>query len=693
MKNKKITRKITQGMYILTTNNGGCVVDAVSQISSGDNPLISVSVMKNNYTNELLKNNNKFCLSILGKDIDGEIIKTFGFNSMRDIDKFENIDFTLVDDIKVINDSLGYMICEKVDSIDNDTHTLFIGKLVGCDVFKDEEAMSYQYYQEHKNELSQIKEVVLRLQELGVEKIEFDENFDFKVKINSDENAIVYNEDSDEWIVHFRGNEIDRCNTEADAKRSRVDYLRSMPYPPRKADNKYSSFEGIDYDLEHHLWTAEYNDESLGYFDSEEDAFYALKDHLVKEGVDVSGMHFKEIDELIESDSSANDINDDLEAESSLDNETNEKTFISYYDVFKDKDDSPSDSQLKEEDLESFPDDLNNESNEISSKSIEEYKENSFYGMANKVNDLNISDEVSVYDLESDDEENDLFDDIEMEEVDSDVADRFSKQMNKHLNLSHKSYKDNLFNRNLSHNNKDLKEIRFNSHDENNFRREIILSYNKEELFISLEGMITRDELKEILSKDYFNNTDELNYKKEDDDLFSIYINLQYGLESMDLNCLLDIFSNFAWEFDLLNRLISKDDLKGDLDPLQNLRDDAPMSNCVHADGKFVINHKSIEGLSVNDKFLIISATDGCFGYYPSPMDFETTLYECVKYSKNMDELKLKLSKAFAYVTADDFSYSIAAFGFGSYKELNKTFSHLSDSNVLSYFRQRKNSN
>lgn len=37
----------------------------------------------------------------------------------------------------------------------------------------------YQYLKEHKNELSQIKEVVLRLQELGVEKIEFDENFDF----------------------------------------------------------------------------------------------------------------------------------------------------------------------------------------------------------------------------------------------------------------------------------------------------------------------------------------------------------------------------------------------------------------------------------------------------------------------------------------------------------------------------------
>ena len=31
MKNKKITRKISQGMYVLTTKNGGCIVDAVGQ--------------------------------------------------------------------------------------------------------------------------------------------------------------------------------------------------------------------------------------------------------------------------------------------------------------------------------------------------------------------------------------------------------------------------------------------------------------------------------------------------------------------------------------------------------------------------------------------------------------------------------------------------------------------------------------
>ena len=156
MKNKKITRKITLGMYVLTTKDGGCIVDAVSQISAGENPLIAVSVMKSNYTNELLKNNNTFALSIIGKNTNPEIIKTFGFHSSRDINKFENTRTETIEELNIIKDSLGYMICQKIDSIDNDTHTLFIGKLIEADIFKDEEPMSYNYYQEHKDELLKV---------------------------------------------------------------------------------------------------------------------------------------------------------------------------------------------------------------------------------------------------------------------------------------------------------------------------------------------------------------------------------------------------------------------------------------------------------------------------------------------------------------------------------------------------------
>ncbi len=156
MKNDKILWKISQGMYVLTTDGGGCVVDSVSQISAGDNPLIAVSVMKKNYTNELMKKNTKFAISVLGKDVNPEIIKTFGLNSMRDINKFEKIETKEVDGTRVIKNSLGYMICQIIDSIDNDTHTLFIGRLIEADLYEDKEAMTYAYYQENKNDLLKV---------------------------------------------------------------------------------------------------------------------------------------------------------------------------------------------------------------------------------------------------------------------------------------------------------------------------------------------------------------------------------------------------------------------------------------------------------------------------------------------------------------------------------------------------------
>ncbi len=97
--------------------------------------------------------NDCFALFVLGKGVSREVIQLFGMNSMRNINKFDYINMIEVEDLKVVEESLGYMICEIVDMIENDTHTLFIGKLIEADILKDEEAMSYSYYQENKNEL------------------------------------------------------------------------------------------------------------------------------------------------------------------------------------------------------------------------------------------------------------------------------------------------------------------------------------------------------------------------------------------------------------------------------------------------------------------------------------------------------------------------------------------------------------
>lgn len=156
MKNPKITRKITQGVYVLTTHGGGCVVDAVSRASAGEQPLITIAVAKTNHSHKLLQENDRFALSVLGENVDPEIIQVFGFNSSKDIDKFEKVSTMDVEGVPVIKDSLGYMICEKVDAIDTETHTLYIGRMVEADVLGDDRPMSYAYYQEHKNDLIKV---------------------------------------------------------------------------------------------------------------------------------------------------------------------------------------------------------------------------------------------------------------------------------------------------------------------------------------------------------------------------------------------------------------------------------------------------------------------------------------------------------------------------------------------------------
>lgn len=156
MKNKTALYKLTHGMYILSTTGAACMVDAVCQISGGDNPLVSVAVMKKNYTNEIMHKNDKFALAIFGKDDDPSLIKHYGFQSMRDVNKFQGQNIGIENGVPYVKDTLAYLVLEKVDSIENDTHTVFIGRVVEGDVNKAGEAMTYGYYQEHKGELNKV---------------------------------------------------------------------------------------------------------------------------------------------------------------------------------------------------------------------------------------------------------------------------------------------------------------------------------------------------------------------------------------------------------------------------------------------------------------------------------------------------------------------------------------------------------
>lgn len=116
---------------------------------------------------------------------------------------------------------------------------------------------------------------------------------------------------------------------------------------------------------------------------------------------------------------------------------------------------------------------------------------------------------------------------------------------------------------------------------------------------------------------------------------------------------------------------ISKDDLDTELDPLENLRNDGALSNCICADREFFINNKTIQ---VAGKFVIISATDGCFNYLASPMHFQEVLLTGLKLSETVEKWENFCKAEFSAVTGDDVSISLLAVGFDSFADLKDTF-------------------
>ena len=145
---KKILRDITYGMYIVSTVDSACVINTFTQITS-DNPIITISLNKNNYTNNKIKESNKFIVSIISEITNPNIISTFGFKSSIDIDKFKDFKYQEKDNIKVIEeDTIGYIKCEVIDIIDCGTHDIFVAKVIDTKKTNNNIPMTYKYYHE-----------------------------------------------------------------------------------------------------------------------------------------------------------------------------------------------------------------------------------------------------------------------------------------------------------------------------------------------------------------------------------------------------------------------------------------------------------------------------------------------------------------------------------------------------------------
>lgn len=151
MIDKNIFRNISYGMYLVTTKNtknNGCIINTLTQITS-ENPIISISINKNNYTNNEIKESRKFAVSIISTNTDNDIITTFGYKTGNDTNKFENINYEEIESLPVLTDKMiGYLICDVINIVDCETHDIFIARVKEGKKLNDLEPMTYKYFHE-----------------------------------------------------------------------------------------------------------------------------------------------------------------------------------------------------------------------------------------------------------------------------------------------------------------------------------------------------------------------------------------------------------------------------------------------------------------------------------------------------------------------------------------------------------------
>jgi serine/threonine protein phosphatase PrpC len=101
---------------------------------------------------------------------------------------------------------------------------------------------------------------------------------------------------------------------------------------------------------------------------------------------------------------------------------------------------------------------------------------------------------------------------------------------------------------------------------------------------------------------------------------------------------------------------LTKDDIKINNDPFENIDNDSPLSNMIQLDEDFTINHHRLD---IVTPCFVIAATDGCFGYYPTPMHFEYLLLNTLLNSNSENEWEENITIELKKISGDDFSLAL----------------------------------
>ena len=144
--------KLSYGLFVLTAKDGEkdnvCIINTAFQVAS-EPTKIAISCQKNNLTREIIGRTKEFNLSVLTEDVPFDVIRHFGMQSGRDVDKFQNCetDVRATNGIKYIPKYTNAFFSVKVEkAIDLGSHEMFIGEVKESKVLSNRPSCTYAYY-------------------------------------------------------------------------------------------------------------------------------------------------------------------------------------------------------------------------------------------------------------------------------------------------------------------------------------------------------------------------------------------------------------------------------------------------------------------------------------------------------------------------------------------------------------------
>ena len=153
--NPKALQKLGYGLYVVCSRSedklNGQIANTLFQVSS-EPPVIAVAINRQNLTHEFISRSKVFTGSILSQETPLSYIGNFGFKSGRQLDKFKGVDYKLGETSApiVLDHTLAYLEAKVLNQIEVGTHTIFLGEIVGGDIVKEGDPMTYAYYHQVK---------------------------------------------------------------------------------------------------------------------------------------------------------------------------------------------------------------------------------------------------------------------------------------------------------------------------------------------------------------------------------------------------------------------------------------------------------------------------------------------------------------------------------------------------------------